>query len=47
MLQPECERVTIQLCLAENGIVWSCIGKACKDVLKQANVSKEQVKGIG
>jgi ribulose kinase len=27
--------------------VWSCIGKACKDVLRDAKVSKEQVKGIG
>jgi hypothetical protein len=27
--------------------VWASIGKACKDVLKQANVAKEAVKGVG
>lgn len=27
--------------------VWDCISKACKDVVKSAGVSKEDVKGIG
>ena len=28
-------------------LVWGCISKACKDVVKSAGVSKEDVKGIG
>lgn len=38
---------SLTLCLIRDDTVWSCISKACKDVMRDSKVSKDAVKGIG